>query len=364
MKKRNLYTLFIAGLLLVITLLLSVNSKKGTFDKGNNAFSVADTASVKKIFLADKLNNQVVLDRTASGNWMVNDKYLVRPDAIEVLLTTAKNLSVDRPVSNKEHNNVVQRLSARSVKVEIYQEVYRINLFDKVKLFPHVTNTKTYFVGGSTQDNLGTYMLLEKGDKPFVLGLPGFRGFISTRYSARLDDWRTHSVFHESISDIQSVKVEFVEEPQKSFEIQNIENRAFTLTNIYENKSITQFDTLKVIEYLTVFRSVNYEALLNDMNAVKKDSIIASKPFHIITMKKTDGSVKTVKTFHLALLYGSNELDDSLKYDADRMYALVNNEEDFVLIQFMSFDKITRPLQYFTGELVEEENTSSFSRVM
>ena len=37
-------------------------------------------------------------------------------------------------------------------------------------------------------------------------------------------------------------------------------------------------------------------------------------------------------------------------FDLDRAYALVNNGQDFVLIQYFVFDRIMRPLQYLTGE--------------
>jgi len=35
-------------------------------------------------------------------------------------------------------------------------------------------------------------------------------------------------------------------------------------------------------------------------------------------------------------------------FDRDRMYALINDDEDFVLIQYFVFDKILRPLSFFT----------------
>ena len=365
MKRKNLYTLLVAGVLLIITVLLVMQNKRSTFNNGDDDFSVADTASIKKIFLADKLDHEVLLEKNENGEWTVNNKYDVRDDAMEVLLSTIKNLSVDRPVSNKAYNSVIKRLSARSVKVEIYQEVYRIDLFNKIRLFPHVTNTKTYYVGGQTQSNMGTYMLLEGGDNPYITGLPGFRGFVSTRYSAREIDWRSHNVFHEKINEIESVNVEFVEEPHKSFEIKNIENRTFKLKNTYENKNVSQFDTLKVIEYLTAFREINYEALLNDMDSVRKDSIISSKPFYVITMKKTDGTTNKVNIFHRGVDGGdATMVDGKLTYDPDRLYAEINNGEDFVLIQFLSFDNVFRSLQYLTGEEVIEQKVSPFSRVM
>jgi hypothetical protein len=45
-----------------------------------------------------------------------------------------------------------------------------------------------------------------------------------------------------------------------------------------------------------------------------------------------------------------DEKGRSIPYDLDRLYALVNNGQDFTLIQFLVFDKILRPKAYFLKE--------------
>jgi hypothetical protein len=51
---------------------------------------------------------------------------------------------------------------------------------------------KQYYVGHATQDNTGTYMLLtnpetdKNYEDPFVTHIPGFDGFLSTRYNHRI----------------------------------------------------------------------------------------------------------------------------------------------------------------------------------
>lgn len=58
-------------------------------------------------------------------------------------------------------------------------------------------------------------MLKEGADKAYIVYIPGFRGFVSTRFTANPNDWRDHVVFNSNLADIQSVSVEFGADPQR-----------------------------------------------------------------------------------------------------------------------------------------------------
>ena len=347
MRKYRLI-IIITIVLAIIVLILFLTNSKNTFRGAVKDFAVQDTSIVTKIFMSDKSNNNLTLKKEASGAWTVNDKYKARKDAIKTILTTMMRVSVLEPVSKAEHNSVIKRLASSSVKVEIYQYVYRIDLFNRIKLFPHEKLTKTYYVGGNTQNNIGTYMLMEKSTVPFITYMPGFRGFISVRYTPREDDWRDHTIFNQRISDIKSVKLEFLESPEMSYILKNTGETIFSLKSLKDNTEIRDFDTLKVLDFITSFSNIRFEALLNNLDIPGKDSIMTSQPYHIVTLTNRAGEEFVVKTFHK---YPSTEEFDfegnPVLYDRDRLYALVNNEKDFVLIQFFVFDKILRPLSYF-----------------
>lgn len=347
MKKLRL-TVFLVIILAIIALILVLNNSRDTFSKSARDFAIQDTSSVTKVFMSDKSNKVITLQKDKSGLWIVNNDYKARKDAIITLLTTMMRVSVLEPVSKAARNNVIKRLAANSVKVEIYQRKYRINIFDWIKLFPHEKLTKTYYVGGNTQNNIGTYMLMEGSQIPFITYIPGFRGFISIRYSPREDDWRDHTIFNQKISEIRSVKVEFLESPEQSYVLKNEDNTSFELKSLYQDKEIQNYDTLKVLDFITSFSNIKFEALLNNLDIPGKDSIINSTPFHVITLTEKTGNESVVKTFHKYPAKEEFDLEgEPVLYDRDRLYALVNNDEDFVLIQFFVFDRILRPISYF-----------------
>jgi len=151
------------------------------------------------------------------------------------------------------------------------------------------------------------------------------------------------------ITDIKSVKLEFLENPEQSLIVNNSGN-SITLNPLKDNIALTAIDTLRLLDFITSFDNIRFEALLNNLDIMDKDSIISSTPFHIITLTNKSGDQFIVKTFHK---YASGEeLDlegNPVLYDRDRLYAMVNDDRDFVLIQFFVFDKILRPLSYFTA---------------
>lgn len=349
MKKNRIFLLIVLFLAVLATVLFLTQADK-TFNSSQSDFSVKDTASVSKIFMSDKNNNMVTLSREPDGRWMVNDNYLASKFNLDMLLQTLHNLAVKEPVPLAAHNNVIRELAVNAVKVEIYQEVYRIDLVNTIRLFPHEKLTKVFYVGGATQSNRGSYMLMENSSTPFVIFMPGFRGFVSPRFTPMVNAWRDYTIFKKELSQIASVQVEIPIKDNESYMITNNPDHTVSLYSYPDMQSVPGFDTLAALNFLTGFRNLNFEAILSDLDAAKKDSILASTPFTIITLTDSAGIRKTIKTFFKE---GYRDVDlngHEIRYDLDRFYALVNDGEDFVLAQYFAFDRVLRPRSFFTKE--------------
>jgi hypothetical protein len=93
-------------IIISVLLLLSVaavfiyksKGKASTVDADARDFKFKDTASITKIFIADKEGDQSIIERTPKG-WFVNNKYPCRSDAILNLLEAIKNVEVKMPVN-------------------------------------------------------------------------------------------------------------------------------------------------------------------------------------------------------------------------------------------------------------------------
>ena len=348
MKKNNRITIIIAALLVVIAGVLIWNNRYlSTLQGEASDFQVWDTASVTKIYLADRRERESLLERHENG-WTLNGTYKAHPKQVTYLLTTLYKIRIKMPVSVASHDNIVKQLASQSTKVEIYQIVPRINLFDKIKLFPREKRTKVFYVGDATMDSSGTFMLKEGADKAYIVYIPSFRGFITTRFTANPDDWRDHTIFNESLADIQSVEVDFNEDPEGSFRIDNIGKHQYKLTRLCDNKELP-YDTLKVINMLSSFSDLRFEALFtNTLPQERIDSITGSPYVHQVILTGKDGKTQDMKTFRKLVLNGVTDFSGELgDVDRDRMYALIDGDKDFVLVQNYVFDKVLHDVRYF-----------------
>lgn len=333
--KKNLPLIIIALVLAVVAgAVYWLNSGSGTLGNAAEDFAVEDTASISKIFLADKAGNQSTLERQDDGSWTLNGKYVARQDAINTLLKTMKSLEVKSPVGKNARNTVIKDMAARSVKVEVYTSY---------KSSPD----KVYYVGGSTMNNMGTYMLVEDAETPYVMHIPGFTGYLTTRYFTEENKWRSTRLFSTDVTGIESVKMEYMAKPESSFEIALGGGNEVSVRSLQYNTEVESFDTAAVWQYLSNFKSINYEAVL-DFDEQKVDSILGTQVIFQISLKERSGKETLLKAYRKRSRYKEGAItDQESEYDVDRMYANVNGEKEIVLIQFFVFDRLLRELQYF-----------------
>jgi hypothetical protein len=299
-------------------------------------FAVEDTASVDKIFLADKANNTVLLERQSEGKWEVNGEYPARKDFTNILLETIHRIEIANPVPKEKQEFVLRNLSGNSIKCEIYQ---------------NGELSKTYYVGGVTQDNLGTYMLLENSSAAFEVYLPGFNGFLTTRYNTSEKEWRSKLAFSYSLENIQNVKIEYPEEPAESFiAIREGENQ-YKLKKAMTDEYVTQFDTIGVKMLMARFKKVGLEYYLpEDKQQHHLDSLSELTPMRVFTVTDLDGNSNKVECYPRPNLNKNlDESGDPYQADIDRLYG-VSNGEVFVM-QYYTVD----PLSVKLSDLMREE---------
>ena len=310
MPRKQLFYFAIIILMAALIWFLS-NDKKSTISVENN-FAINDTASVSKIFIADRNGTTITLKRNEK-NWEVNNKYGVRKDAIKTILTTINQIRVQRPVSNSAFDNVIKNLATTGVKIEIYTNQDAPN--------------KTYTIGSTTSNHLGTYMFLAGSKTPFIVHIPAFNGFLTPRYGIQgnkisVKDWRTTNIFSLKPEKIARVKLNHIQYPEKSF---TLITDSMTLLN---NLGIgVRFDQEKVLHLLNAFKLLNCESYKDD-----KDKIEFATPLHELILNND-----TLRTY--AIGNGKLLKDRKDNFTVKRMYATLNNGE-LMLIQDYVFNKV------------------------
>ncbi len=351
--KKNRIIIIVTIVLLLIAIILIFSRTKSTLRGDISDFAIEDTSKVTRIFLADKDGNEVTLERKNDAEWIINGKFDASIYKVNSLLKTMNDLKVRAPVPLSAHNTVVRRLASASVKVEIYQVKPWLNIFNWIKLFNKERLVKTYYVGGPSQDNLGTYMLMENSTKPYLVYIPRFRGFLTPRYSAKETDWRDHQIFDHEIDDIRTIELTFFKKPKESYKVYNIDNLHFDVIDQYKKDTLKDFDTLKLISFVTAFEDMKCEAILT--KSLKQqfiDSVTSTRPVHRITVVDKKGDTTQLITYYKKGFSHLYQEDGAAlePFDLDRLYGLTRKTGDFVMLQYFVFDKVLRPLSYFTKD--------------
>jgi hypothetical protein len=325
MKKTNLILIIIVVILTAtVTIMYIVRNtdKKTSF----RDFAVQDTATVDKIFIIDKNNNSVLLERK-DNFWTANEKYRSRRDFTNLLLETIKRLEVSAPVPDSKLEKVLKDLSVSGVKCEIYQ---------------NGELSKTYYIGGVTDDNTGTYMIMEGSDLPFILRIPGFNGFLNVRYNTDINEWREKIIFNYEFQDIAKIKVEYPGNNSESFIAVSNGNNSFNLTELNGKAVDFRFDTIKVKEFISSCKFIGFEAYIMDsLQQFKRDSLSKQPILARYTVEDFKGKEKSFKTHYRQNI--NKLLDDDGKlyeWDIDRLYGVIDDKE-VVLMQYFIIDQIT-----------------------
>ena len=336
MKRENkILAAIVVILCLTAAYFMVFTNKDSTIAQDRRDFAVEDTAAITQIFLADKDRNTILLSRQDNGAWTLNKKLLARKDLVKVLLKTIKTLEVKSPVGRAAKENVVKRLSTTAIKVEIY-------------MAGEEQPSKVYYVGGATQNALGTYMLLENSSEPYIMQIPYFSGYLTTRYITDANEWKSQTIMNYAFKDLQEVSISYFNDPPSSFGIRNMGNWTYELVSIADSTVAPRYDTTSLRIYLTYFENINYEGIVTNRNPAFKDSVLQSMPLLAMECRDVFGNTTIIKAYLKEL--NEERFDhegNKIVFDPDRMYAEINNSGELLTIQYYVFDKLFLRLSDF-----------------
>jgi hypothetical protein len=327
---KNKKTVLLVLLLAAVAAYFYFNKSNSTISGEFSDFSIKDTASVSKIFISTLSNESVNLQRNKEGIWVVNGQFPARKDAIHLLLETFYRIDVLSPVPQPAFENVVKQLAVSGVKVEIY--------LDNAS-----SPKKIYYVGQATENHKGTYMLLEqkgkKSTRPFITYVPGFYGYLSTRFFTNENLWRDREIFGYQPAAIQSLKINYNERPENSFSIHQ-HNGRFTVKD-GTGAVISGIENTTINEYLNRFKSVHYEYIETKLDSTIKDSVLSSMPLHEMEIIDQEGVKRRLTTFYKPLAEETYDVStgELLTHNLDRCYGLIDGS-NFVAIQYIILDPL------------------------
>ena len=281
---------YLVAIILIILVYYSYKTQNRSsstrLDKRN--FEVSDTSKIGRIELSNR-NLQMVSLRRSNGCWTLNDTLFANQSSINLILKTINEMRVKNPIARSALKNVIERMGIQNTKVDIFSNNKKI---------------RTIYIGGETADQLGTFMMLEGAKEPYVVHIPGFNGYLSSRFHCKESDWRDKNIFRNF------KKISYF---NPSTNEKNGRKSKWTTTDKKHLKNIycEKFIDLKLLNDL-----IDRESFLIFKVVDEKDK----EEFIYLKRKKPPNKEK----------YKMN------KYDMDRFYALYKN--NLMLVQYKQFN--------------------------
>ena len=197
---------------------------------------------------------------------------------------------------------------------------------------------------------MASYMFREGDKKPYIIHIPGFRGFLTPRFVTEPLKWRSHVIVDLDVRAIERVELTIPELPEEGFAVQR-EGEGFYL-ELSNHQRAAGFDTARVAQMLSGFTYLNFDEFAGIVPNSFADSCVSGTPRTILRVTDTAGRTHELRTY---IKYENP--DDLLAmpdpemyetFDMDRLYAIVD-DRDTVLIQYYTFDNILQPASYFLG---------------
>lgn len=306
---------------------LTTKSRNSTFSAGNTAFAVKDTGAIDEIHLSNFKGQESKLKEQPDNHWKVNGKYRASQSKIQTLLHTIRHVEVKKPVPLESRENVVKSLASENVQVDIYKNGNLV---------------RSYFVGHQTPSELGTYMAMNNADKkPYVTHIPGFYGYLSTRFFADPAKWRSTLIWDFNPVNIETVEVSYPNKDKQPFKLLKKGKDNFQIQDPESKQEISSPNQKAVKRYLTQFRDFHCIKQLNDV--AKRDSLKDITPDVHVKVKSSNEKERSLK------LYGvfENQPDTTKSpASANNYYGLTpKRSQQVLLIQ----DRLASPyLKEFT----------------
>lgn len=334
MKKNIILVVAIAVLGFLAFLATNLVRNSGKSDTELLDFSIADTLSVDKVILTDAHSNKFEIIRGADGVWTDKDGGCIIQQPVNTILETFKNIEFKGYVPENSRKNITNRMAATSTKVEIFQKGEWV---------------KTWYIGSSTQDHYGTYMLLEtsdeKSDLPVIMKVKGLNGIIEPRFFADPRRWKCTEIFALDREEIAKVDVRFYDQPMRSF---SVERSGANYTVKHMGKPIPDIDTNMAVLYLNNYKKIHFELWNYEYGKKQIDSLKKAQPFCVLTVKQTNGKEEKLRMYRMKPVEENNVDDygDSVQYNVDRFWCFLPSG-DLVKCQYFVFNPLIMGNVYF-----------------
>jgi hypothetical protein len=239
-------------------------------------------------------------------------------------------MTVRNPVPKSGIENAKRNLAAQGTKVELYSKNILL---------------RTFYVGGTTPDSKGTYMIMQDAEIPFVTHILGWEGYLTSRFDPSSEsEWRDLGIFRTNnpTQIIEKITLQSLLPSPKTLEINRTADNQF---QAIVNDKLTNTPTETIEKYLQNYTFLNVETYQKP--TAQTDSIAKTKPEYLLNIQTTDKKKLSIVFFNkIKVGYNDNAAAGSMP-DPDRYYYYMPATNEFGMAQIHNYEKIFAPLNAF-----------------
>ena len=190
-------------------------------------------------------------------------------------------------------------------------------------------------------------MKLDNAKDPYAMYLPGFNGYLNSRFFTDESQWRKRTIWGFDNRQIASIEMNYAENTSESFTIKSKNDRV-ELFDV-NGEQITEVNVTRLHEYLAAFRKTTYEGAIVPTDGIysKMDSIKAVGEIFTVAVTPKTGETITLKAYRIKAQPDTYDINNQpRKWDPDRYYGIINDER-YVLVQNFGLQNILRVLSDF-----------------
>ena len=301
MRRFRIPLIIAIGSLVIFALLWKNQNQSSPWN--SDLFRLKKAESITAILLSsnDPSKGYVKFIKNAKG-WTVTDgthSYAADTQSLNDLLFWAMpRLHLKNPVPDAAKENITRELAQNATKAVFYSN-------DKA--------VHTVYVGSPTPTQESTYMYAPDTERPCVIEIPGFTGYLTPYFHTDIQQWRSVYLIDEEASAIQSLEVHYPNAPDQSFAIvQDPTHFTAELRPSLEGTVIKTAQTGLLLGYLEMSKRLSREAGENagiNKNTEAQKNVLNGPVLAKLTYTFTDGTSSTITLYPMPVGSETYSLD-------------------------------------------------------
>lgn len=324
--KRSTIALSAILLILVAGYFLYLSSGR----EPDNIFHIEDGSLVTEIEMDKVVRGEpaesMKLAKNEAGEWTVDDQYTAITTKVENLIKTMTQIRVVAPIEKAGQASGLQLLKKNHTRVRISGEDGEL---------------KEYLIGATDSQHSANIMMIDGGEKIYMVSKPGFTGYVSVFFSTRSIEWRERVLFNLTPQNIKRIAISYPTTPEEAgFELRrDAEGDPWMM----EEGVVANLD--QAGRYINFFEGkISAESFANAAFPDMRDSLTTREADVIFEFETLKGKSETLKLF-------------TRKENVNNYFGYLEGKPELYTIQRFVMDKFLKTKHFFAPELTSKEPT-------